>query len=125
MTITLGRPAVDELSSAVGALREWQSDGAPWQLHPGDVGWFWRFGAQATAEAVRTWSRDGQILAVGLLDGADLLRVTMAPEATMEWSPIVTPGMISAWRPTQTLAPISTGPAFTSSPSPRGWKLVS
>jgi ribosomal protein S18 acetylase RimI-like enzyme len=81
MAITLGTPAVDELGSAVGALREWQYDGAPWQLHPGDLGWFWRFGAEATAAAVRTWSRDGQILAVGLLDGADLLRVTMAPAA--------------------------------------------
>jgi len=38
------------------------------QLHPGDLGWFWRFGAEATAAAVRTSSRDGQILAVGLLD---------------------------------------------------------
>ncbi|HEX5533551.1 MAG TPA: GNAT family N-acetyltransferase [Actinomycetales bacterium] len=81
MAIVMGRPAVDELNAAVSALRKWQYDGAPWQLHPGDVGWFWRFGAQATAEAVRTWSRDGQVLAVGLLDGADLLRLTMAPDA--------------------------------------------
>lgn len=50
------------------------------QLHPGDLGWFWRFGAEATAAAVRIWSRDGQILAVGLLDGTNLLRVTMAPD---------------------------------------------
>jgi ribosomal protein S18 acetylase RimI-like enzyme len=49
------------------------------QLHPGDVGWFWRFGAEATAAAVRTWSRDGRILAVGLLDGPELLRLTVAP----------------------------------------------
>jgi hypothetical protein len=42
------------------------------QLHPGDVGWFWRFGAEATAAAARTWSRDGRILAVGLLDGPTL-----------------------------------------------------
>ncbi|GAA3795472.1 hypothetical protein GCM10022206_39050 [Streptomyces chiangmaiensis] len=51
------------------------------QLHPGDLGWFWRFGAEATAAAVRTWSRDGQILAVGLLDGPELLRLTIAPDA--------------------------------------------
>ena len=62
-------------------LREWQYDGAPMQLHPGDLGWFWRFGAEATAAAVRTWSRDGRILAVGLLDGPTLLRLTIAPEA--------------------------------------------
>ncbi|MBE1463175.1 ribosomal protein S18 acetylase RimI-like enzyme [Kibdelosporangium phytohabitans] len=51
------------------------------QLHPGDLGWFWRFGAEKTAAAVRTWSRDGQILAVGLLDGPDLLRLTITPDA--------------------------------------------
>lgn len=51
------------------------------QLHPGDLGWFWQFGAEATATAVRTWSRGGRILAVGLLDSPGLLRLTMAPEA--------------------------------------------
>ncbi len=77
----MSEPGVDQLSEAVGVLREWQYDGAPWQLHPGDLGWFWRFGAEATAAAVRTWSRDGQILAVGLLDGPTLLRMTIAPQA--------------------------------------------
>jgi len=81
MAIVLGNPGVDGLSEAVGVLREWQYDGAPMQLHPGDLGWFWRSGAAATAAAVRTWSRDGQILAVGLLDGPTLLRLTIAPEA--------------------------------------------
>ncbi len=81
MGIVLGKPGVDGLSEAVGVLREWQYDGAPMQLHPGDLGWFWRFGAEATAAAVRTWSRDGQILAVGLLDGPQLLRLTIAPGA--------------------------------------------
>jgi ribosomal protein S18 acetylase RimI-like enzyme len=50
------------------------------QLHPGDVGWFWRFGAEATAAAVRTWTRDGGIVAVGLLDGPGLVRLTIAPD---------------------------------------------
>jgi ribosomal protein S18 acetylase RimI-like enzyme len=81
MAIVLGTPGVDGLGTAVDALREWQFDGAPMQLHPGDLGWFWRFGAEATAAAVRTWSRDGRILAVGLLDGPDLLRLTIAPDA--------------------------------------------
>ncbi|MCX5444192.1 GNAT family N-acetyltransferase [Streptomyces libani] len=81
MAIALGKPGVDGLGEAVGVLREWQYDGAPMQLHPGDLGWFWRLGAEATAAAVRTWSRDGQILAVGLLDGPGLLRLTIAPDA--------------------------------------------
>jgi ribosomal protein S18 acetylase RimI-like enzyme len=81
MAIALGQPRVDGLSEVVSALRNWQYDGAPMQLHPGDLGWFWRFGAEATAAAVRTWSRDGRILAVGLLDEPDLLRLTIAPDA--------------------------------------------
>lgn len=81
MAIVLDKPDVGGLSEAVGVLREWQYEGAPMQLHPGDLGWFWRFGADATAEAVRTWSRGGQILAIGLLDGPRLLRLTIAPDA--------------------------------------------
>lgn len=84
MTIVLGTPGIDGLSEAAGALREWQSDKAPMQLHPGDLGWYQRFGAETTAAAVRTWSRDGRILAVGLLDGPDLLRMTTAPEAMQD-----------------------------------------
>ncbi|MFC9503349.1 GNAT family N-acetyltransferase [Streptomyces sp. NPDC057002] len=81
MAIVLGEPGADGLSETVGVLREWQYEGAPTQLHPGDLGWFWRSGAEATAAAVRTWSRDGRILAVGLLDGPGLLRLTIAPGA--------------------------------------------
>ncbi|MEW2395688.1 GNAT family N-acetyltransferase [Streptomyces sp. NPDC046862] len=81
MAVTMGKPGADGLSEAVGVLREWQNDGAPMQLHPGDLGWFWRSGAEATAAAVRTWSRGGRILAVGLLDGPGLLRLTTAPDA--------------------------------------------
>ena len=81
MAIVLGQPGVDGLRDAVGALRECQRDEAPMQLHPGDLGWFWQFGAEATGAAVRTWSRDGEFLAVGLLDGARLLRLTTAPGA--------------------------------------------
>lgn len=81
MAIVLSTPDVDGLDRAVDALREWQHDGAPSQLHPGDLGWNWRPGAKATAAAVRTWSRDGRILAVGLLDGHEVLRLTIAPDA--------------------------------------------
>lgn len=80
MAIVLGGSGVDGLDEVVGVLRDWQYEGAPMQLHPGDLGWFRRFGAEATAAAVRTWSRDGRILAVGLLDGPDLLRLTTAPD---------------------------------------------
>ncbi|MGW4476270.1 GNAT family N-acetyltransferase [Nonomuraea sp. NPDC004354] len=81
MAIEMGRPGVDRLGDVVRLLGEWQYDGGPVQLHPGDVGWFWRFGVERTAEATRTWSRAGEVLAVGLLDGAELLRLAFAPEA--------------------------------------------
>jgi GNAT superfamily N-acetyltransferase len=76
-----GGPGVDELGEVVDVLRQWQFDGARYQLHPGDVGWFRRFGAEATAAAVRTWRRDGAVLAVGLLDGPGLRRLAIAPSA--------------------------------------------
>ncbi|MET9339006.1 GNAT family N-acetyltransferase [Nonomuraea sp. NPDC003804] len=84
MAIEMGRPGIDGLGDVVRVLGEWQYDGGPVQLHPGDVGWFWRFGVDRTAEATRTWSRAGEVLAVGLLDGAELLRLAFAPEALRE-----------------------------------------
>lgn len=82
--IELSTPDVSQLGDVVRALRDWQREGSPMQLHPGDLGWYWRFGAEATAAAVRTWSRDGQLLAIGLLDGPDVLRMTVAPEVGRE-----------------------------------------
>ncbi|WP_238010533.1 GNAT family N-acetyltransferase [Dactylosporangium sp. AC04546] len=81
MVIELAVPGAGGLREVVGVLRAWQYEGAPMQLHPGDLGWFLRFGAEATAAAVRTWRRAGQVLAVGLLDGPELLRLTTAPHA--------------------------------------------
>ena len=80
----VGAPAVAELAKAVEVLRDWQQEGAPMQLHPGDLGWFGRFGGEATAAATRTWRRDGDVLAIGLLDGADLLRLGVAPDALLD-----------------------------------------
>ncbi|MFI2302918.1 GNAT family N-acetyltransferase [Actinacidiphila glaucinigra] len=81
MTMVLGTPAVDGVREAMAALREWQDDGAPMQLHPGDIGWNHRFGTAETAAVVRTWSRDGRILAVGMLDSPTVVRMTVAPDA--------------------------------------------
>ncbi|NYI66544.1 GNAT family N-acetyltransferase [Spelaeicoccus albus] len=81
MSIKVSTPDVAELAEIVGALRDWQDDDVPLQLHPGDLGWYWLRGAAATAGAIRAWRRNGQIVAVGLLDGPELLRVTSAPDA--------------------------------------------
>jgi GNAT superfamily N-acetyltransferase len=84
VAIELSTPDVGQLADVVSALRGWQHDGSPMQLHPGDLGWNWRFGAEATAAALRIWSRGGQILAVGFLDSPELLRMTVAPEVWRE-----------------------------------------
>lgn len=81
MTIVLGTPTAGGVREALGALREWQYDGAPMQLHSGDIGWNYRFGTAETAAVVRTWSRGGRILAVGMLDSPTVLRMTVAPDA--------------------------------------------
>jgi ribosomal protein S18 acetylase RimI-like enzyme len=80
MAIEMDRPGVDGLGDVVRVLGQWQHEGVPMQLHPGDLGWFWRFGGEQTAAAVRTWSRDGEIAAVGLLDDPELVRLAIAPE---------------------------------------------
>ncbi|MFH8797230.1 GNAT family N-acetyltransferase [Streptomyces sp. NPDC017941] len=80
MTIDLNEPGVDGLAGAVEALRVWQDDRTPLQLHPGDLGWAWALGAERLAAAVRTWSVAGRIIAVGYLDGPDVLRLTTAPD---------------------------------------------
>lgn len=81
MAIKVSTPTADEMRDAMSALREWQHDAAPMQLHAGDIGWNYRFGTAETAAVVRTWSRDGRILAVGMQDTPTLLRMTVAPDA--------------------------------------------
>src|SRR5699024_540305 len=80
MSLLLSTPDRHGLTGTVDVLRSWQSDRAPMQLHPGDLGWYERHGTQRAATAVRTWSRDGHVVAVALLDGPRLARLTLAPE---------------------------------------------
>lgn len=79
MSVELSTPSAEELPDLVAALAEWQDDEVPIQLHPGDIGWFARAGAAATASGLRTWRRHGELVAVGLLDGPGLVRWTVAP----------------------------------------------
>lgn len=79
--VVVAKPGVEGLNSVVRALRDWQYDGIPMQLHPGDLGWNWSFGAEALAASLWTWSRDKDILGVGLMDSPGLLRMAIAPKA--------------------------------------------
>jgi hypothetical protein len=67
------------LPEVVDALPRMACDRSPAQLLVGDLGLQWRFGAEAAA-ALRTCRRDGQILAVGMLDSRRLLRLAVARE---------------------------------------------
>ena len=80
MAITLSTPDVDGLDEVLAVLREWQAEGAPMQLHPGDLGWFWQFGAAATAAAFRVWRDGSRAVALALVDGPGVLRLTTAPD---------------------------------------------
>lgn len=83
-TIELIKPRPEELGEVIEVLRDWQQDDDVVQLHPGDIGWYGRFGLEDTSNAVRAWSKDGKVVAVGLLDGSDLLRLAIDPEARQD-----------------------------------------
>lgn len=74
-------PTPDQLEALVADLSSWQKDGLPIQLHPGDLGWQWRFGSITLAEALRVWTADDMTLAIGLVDEASLIRMAIAPSA--------------------------------------------
>ncbi|HET7899660.1 MAG TPA: hypothetical protein VFL59_00630, partial [Candidatus Nanopelagicales bacterium] len=79
MAIEMTEPGVDGLPAVLIALRSWQRpDEVRVPLHPGDIGWFWRFGPEATAAAVRTWSDGTRLVAVGLYDDG-VLRLATDP----------------------------------------------
>ncbi|NHN54696.1 GNAT family N-acetyltransferase [Calidifontibacter sp. DB0510] len=79
MSISLHTPTVEDLATVITAVAEWQIEGGPVQLHPGDIGWNQRDGAEAIAAALRTWTRDGRIVAVAMTDG-DVARIAAAPD---------------------------------------------
>lgn len=80
MSITMQPATPDSLGGIVEVVASWQHAGGPVQLHSGDLGWSWRLGAQQLTEAVRVWVRDGQVMAVGMVDGtAGLIRMGIAP----------------------------------------------
>lgn len=72
-------PSIAQLPSIIESVASWQYEGSPIQVHPGDLGWYERFGAESLAGALRVWSRDGDTVAVGFLDESELIRMAIAP----------------------------------------------
>lgn len=81
MEIVLATPSPSSLDTLTATLASWQAEAVANHIHPGDLGWYERFGSDKAAADIRTWSSaaDGTVLAIGLLDGDDLLRATTAP----------------------------------------------
>lgn len=80
MNVIVSTPDVAKLEHVRRVLERWQCDGGPLHLHPGDLGWYALRGSAATAAATRVWSRGDKILAIALIDGAQLLRFALDPE---------------------------------------------
>lgn len=80
MGIFVRVPHVSGLDDIVETLASWQRDSTLVQLHPGDLGWAWRHGASAVAGALRVWSDDDVVVAIGFLDGPTVFRMTVAPD---------------------------------------------
>ena len=81
MHVDMSTPTVDQLDAVVAELSSWQQEGLPVQLHPGDLGWAWRFGAGRLADALRVWTVGDTTVAIGFVDEASLIRMALAPPA--------------------------------------------
>lgn len=79
--LTLDPVVPAALDDVLARLAAWQRDELPVPLHPGDLAWALRRGEQRLTAALCTWSRDGEVLAVGFLNGPDVLRLGIDPAA--------------------------------------------
>jgi GNAT superfamily N-acetyltransferase len=84
MQVDLTTPDPHMLDGILSDLASWQQDGLPVQLHPGDLGWHWRFGAATLAGALRVWTAKGTVVAIGFLDETSLIRMGVKPSADQD-----------------------------------------
>ncbi|KRF06696.1 acetyltransferase [Nocardioides sp. Soil777] len=90
MRISVRTPTQDGLGPVMRVLASWQQEGMPVQLHPGDLGWQWRFGPDTLADSLRVWSRDEEIVAVGSVDRdvpvdeVAVIRMALSPEVNQD-----------------------------------------
>ena len=86
MVLDLSTPTPDQLDDVVAELASWQQDGVPVQLHPGDLGWAWRFGSAVLATSLRVWKVGDAAVAIGFKDETTLIRMAIAPSADQDES---------------------------------------
>ncbi|WP_270241002.1 GNAT family N-acetyltransferase [Kocuria marina] len=84
MDVTYSVPAPELLTAVVEQLARWQVD--PWagHLHPGDLGWHSSVGPEQMARDLRVWELDGEAVALGMLDGPEVLRIAVSPELNQD-----------------------------------------
>lgn len=75
-------PTTTDLPDVIDTVASWQREGLPVQVHPGDPGWYQRFGADALASALRVWTVGDEPAAVGFLDESELIRMAISPDRT-------------------------------------------
>jgi ribosomal protein S18 acetylase RimI-like enzyme len=83
-TYVYEKPGLTDPAELLDALRKWQEDAAPIQLHPGDVGFLWQLGNDRARASLHTWRVDGELVAVGLLLDPELLRLAIAPRVQQD-----------------------------------------
>lgn len=84
VTVSYAIPTATQLSSLARRLSMWQAD--PWvgHLHPGDLGWHSSVGVDQMTRDLRVWERNGVPVAIGMLDGSDVLRLAVDPKVTQD-----------------------------------------
>jgi GNAT superfamily N-acetyltransferase len=123
MSFTAGPATPASLPEVTEAVAAWQQEGAPVQLHPGDLGWYWRFGAEQLGRALRVWRRDEQILAVGLVEGSELVRMAIAPSVDRDEELAEQLLADLSEDPQITLVEARFGAAFRALLDERGWSV--
>lgn len=78
--MTMLTPTTTDLPDIIDTVTSWQREGLPIQVHPGDLGWYQRFGAEALASALRVWTVGDEPAAVGFLDESELIRMAISPD---------------------------------------------
>lgn len=79
MTFACFTPRPKDLVGVTRLLSLWQTDPWPGHLHPGDLGWHSSVGVNQIAQDLRIWEQEREPVAVGMLDGSEVIRLAVAP----------------------------------------------
>lgn len=79
-------PTIAELGSLYRTLSSWQHSSWAGQLHSGDLGWHSTVGPQRMAADLRVWARRRVPVAIGLIDGGEVLRMGFAPDVLDDYA---------------------------------------